>query len=79
MNPLIESVRSTFLGFHDPLYLLLLLLVPLIYFWETRRREPSIIYPSLSSVRKIRKTWKTRAYPYRTWLKLFALVFLILG
>ena len=79
METVIDSARTTFVNFQSPLYLLLLVLPVLVYLWEKRKREPSILYPSLSSIRRIRKTWKTRIYPLKKWLRVLALILVILG
>jgi Ca-activated chloride channel homolog len=79
MNPLLEGVSGTFLNFRDPWFLCFILLLPLVYWWEKRKSEPSVIYPTLERVRSIRASLKLRLFPLRLGLRLTVLFLLILG
>lgn len=79
MNDLIDVMNQTFFHFKDPYYLFLLLLTPLLYYWEFYRREPSILYPSITRLKKIKPSLKVKLYPLRSWLKIIAFIFLVLG
>ncbi len=79
MNPLLNEVSISFLHFREPWLLLLVLLLPLVYWWETRKREPSVLYPTLERVCNIRRSLKLRLFPLRVWMRLLVLLLLILG
>ncbi|PCJ20431.1 MAG: aerotolerance regulator BatA [Candidatus Cloacimonadota bacterium] len=72
-------MSQTFFHFKDPYYLLLILLVPVLYYWEFYKREPSIIYPSIARIKKIKPSLKVRLFPLRAWLKIIAFIFIVFG
>lgn len=79
MNNIIDTMSQTFFHFKDPYYLLLILLVPVLYYWEFYKREPSIIYPSIARIKKIKPSLKVRLFPLRAWLKIIAFIFIVFG
>lgn len=79
MESMVDNARSTFIDFQDPFYLIFLVLPLIVYFWESRKREPTLLYPSLKAIQRIRKTWKTRLFPHKKWLKIIALILIVLG
>lgn len=77
--PDLNTLSQTFFHFRDPWYLLLLLVLPVWLTFEFRRKQPSMIYPSLRHLKRIRPSWRVRLTPLLTWLRLVSLVLLVLG
>ena len=78
-NLSLDQLHTTFLHFRDPLYLLLLIPVLVLFFLERRRIEPSIVYPTLKRVKRLRPSLKVRLYPLYKYLRYLILVLLVVG
>lgn len=63
----------------SPLILILLLLLPLIYFLRKRQKEPALIFPSISLITPIKKTWKIKALQILGYLRLAIIGLFIIG
>lgn len=77
--PNIDSLSQTFLHFRDPWFFLLFLVLPIWLGLELRRKQPSMIYPSLRHLKRIRPGWRVRLTPALVWLRLASLILLIFG
>jgi Ca-activated chloride channel family protein len=79
MQELFSNVSQTFFHFRDPEYLFLFVLIPFLLLWESRKKEPAIIYPSLARLSRIKPSLRVRLYPLKKWLRILALCMLVFG
>mgnify|MGYP002827418216 FL=1 len=77
--PEINSLTQNFLHFRDPWFLLLFITLPVWFYFEYGRKQPSMTYPSLRHLKRIRPGWRVRLSPALKWLRLASLCLLIFG
>ena len=77
--PEVNSLAQSFLHFRDPWFLLLIIILPVWFYFEYQRKQPSMTYPSLRHLKRIRPGWRVRMSPLLKWLRLLSLILLILG
>jgi Ca-activated chloride channel family protein len=66
--------------FHDPLFLILLILPPVLLYFLKRRVQPgAILYSDTSACNRAAATWKVRGQVALPWIVTIALMILILG
>ena len=77
--PELDTLSRSFLHFRDPWFLILLLVLPVWFYFEYQRKQPSMTYPSLRHLKRIRPGWRVILSPTLRWLRLACLTLLILG
>lgn len=63
----------------DPIFLLLLFLLPAIWFISWRQGKGALRFSSLQSLKKVSGSWRTKLFPLTWFLPLLALALLIVG
>lgn len=68
------------IGFHDPLFLILLIIPPCVLYFLKRCAQPgAIIYSDTTACRQVTPTWKVRGLAVLPWLVAVALLILCLA
>jgi len=70
---------QTFYEFHDPWVLLILFILPFLFYWESRQKPPTILFSSLKTIGSLKPGWKVRLYPLLLWARRLVLVLVIFG
>lgn len=70
------------ISFLHPFYFGLLLIIPVMIWWHYRNKKkdnPSIRLTTISGIAEVKPTWKVRLRPSMFWLRILALIFLIIA